>query len=80
MEAFGQLFDAVSKNATGALLVLTLLALAAMYRRQDKRDADHRAEVQTLNDKHVATVERIVPMVQRFSDMAAAVLAQRKEG
>lgn len=76
MDTFAQLFDAISKNATGALLVLTLIAVGYQYRAREKRDAEHREELKAERDAHLATVKRIEPLAQKFSEVAAAVLGR----
>lgn len=54
---FSPIFNALQSNATEALLALSLLALAWVYRDQRKRDSEHAAQVTTLYEAHAKAMQ-----------------------
>jgi hypothetical protein len=63
---FGQLFDAFNKNATVALLVLTLVALAWLVRDARRRDDANAEKLAASNAAHLQTAMQIAPLAAKL--------------
>lgn len=80
---FSAIFAAVQANATGAMLVLALLALAYVYREKERVDAAHLETVKAMNAEHLATAMLVAPLASKLADcvvLASQIAATRSGG
>lgn len=67
MDSFTPLFEAIERNATAALLVLSLLALAWLFRDMRQRDEKHAAAIQAAHEAHLATAMQVIPLATKLA-------------
>lgn len=64
--SFSELFDAFNRNATVALLVLSLTALAWLVRDSRRREEIWTERLEAAHAAHLQSVEQIAPLASKL--------------